>query len=49
MYKQFKTLIMKKFLQIEISKKEAIAFIAIICWIAASFFVKLPTVSSLGM
>ncbi len=40
---------MKKFLHLEISKNETIAFIAILCWIAASFFVHLPEVSSLGM
>ncbi|MEO6252821.1 MAG: hypothetical protein ABIO79_05930 [Ferruginibacter sp.] len=39
---------MKKFLQIEISKTEAIAFIAILCWIVASCFVPLPDVNSLG-
>ena len=39
---------MKKFLQIEISKAEAITFIIIVCWIVASCFVPLPEVSSLG-
>jgi hypothetical protein len=39
---------MKKFLRLEISKAEAIAFIAIVCWIAASCFVKLPEINSLG-
>jgi hypothetical protein len=39
---------MKKFLRLQISTAETIAFIAIICWIAASCFVKLPDVSSLG-
>ena len=39
---------MKKYLRLEISAAEAVAFIAIICWIAASFFVNLPDVNSLG-
>jgi len=39
---------MKKFLQLEISTTETIAFIAILCWIAASCFVPLPDVNSLG-
>jgi hypothetical protein len=39
---------MKKFLQLEISTAETIAFIAILCWIAASCFVPLPEVNSLG-
>jgi hypothetical protein len=39
---------MKKFLQLEISKAEAIAFIAILGWIVASCFVQLPDVNSLG-
>jgi len=39
---------MKKFLQIEITTGEIIAFIAILCWIAASCFVPLPEVNSLG-
>jgi hypothetical protein len=39
---------MKKFLQIEITPLETIAFIAILCWIAASCFVPLPEVNSLG-
>jgi len=39
---------MKKFLQIEISKAEAITFIAIVCWIVASCFIPLPEVNSLG-
>lgn len=40
---------MKKFLHLEISKAETITFIAILCWIAASFFVNLPDVNSLGI
>lgn len=40
---------MKKYLQIELTTGETIAFIAIMCWIAASFFVKLPDVNSLGI
>ncbi|MEP7236415.1 MAG: hypothetical protein ABI685_01060 [Ferruginibacter sp.] len=39
---------MKKFLHLEISTSETIAFIAIICWIVASCFVHLPDVNSLG-
>lgn len=39
---------MKKYLQIEISKAEALALIAIISWIVASCFVDLPEVNSLG-
>jgi hypothetical protein len=39
---------MKKYLQLEISKAEAIVFIAILCWIAASCFIPLPEVNSLG-
>ncbi|MFZ1786101.1 MAG: hypothetical protein WAU23_12930 [Ferruginibacter sp.] len=39
---------MKKYLQLEISKAEALIFFAIICWIAASLFVDLPKVNSLG-
>ncbi len=47
-HNQFKTFIMKKFLQIEMSKAETIALIAIISWIAASCFIQLPEVNSLG-
>ena len=39
---------MKKYLHLEISKAEAIAFIAILGWIVASCFVQLPDVNSLG-
>jgi len=39
---------MKKYLQLEISNKETIAFALIVCWIIASVFVPLPDVSSLG-
>jgi hypothetical protein len=39
---------MKKILQLEISKTEAIIFTALICWIVASIFIPLPSVSSLG-
>jgi hypothetical protein len=39
---------MKKFLRLEISKTEAIIFLALICWIIASIFVPLPEVNSLG-
>lgn len=39
---------MKKYLRLEISFVETLTFIAIICWIAASFFVELPEVNSLG-
>jgi hypothetical protein len=39
---------MKKILQLEISKTEAIIFTALICWILASIFIPLPDVSSLG-
>ncbi len=39
---------MKKFFSIELSKKEALAFVAILVWITASFFVPLPSVNSLG-
>jgi hypothetical protein len=39
---------MKKFLHLELSVTEAIAFIAIICWIVASCFVELPEINSLG-
>jgi hypothetical protein len=39
---------MKKYLQLEISTSETIAFVAILCWIVASCFVPLPEVSSLG-
>ncbi len=39
---------MKKFLQLEITKTEAIIFTALVCWIIASIFVPLPEVSSLG-
>jgi hypothetical protein len=47
-HNQFKTFIMKKLLHIEMTKAETIAFIAIISWIAASCFVLLPEVNSLG-
>jgi hypothetical protein len=39
---------MKKLLQIEMTKAETIAFIAIISWIVAGCFVQLPEVNSLG-
>jgi hypothetical protein len=39
---------MKKFLHLEISITEAIIFLAIVGWIAASCFVKLPEINSLG-
>lgn len=39
---------MKKFLRLEISTTETILFIALVCWIAAAFFVPLPEVNSLG-
>ncbi len=39
---------MKKFLRLEITTLEAIIFIALIGWIVASCFVKLPEVNSLG-
>jgi len=39
---------MKKILHLEISKKEMIAFIVLISWIVASFFVPIPDLNSLG-
>lgn len=39
---------MKKYLRLELSVGEAIAFIAILAWITASCFVKLPDINSLG-
>ncbi|MFN8253787.1 MAG: hypothetical protein U0V75_18080 [Ferruginibacter sp.] len=39
---------MKKFFSIDISKKELLAFVVILVWITASFFVPLPPVNSLG-
>ncbi len=39
---------MKKYLHLELSLGETIAFAAILCWIVASCFVPLPEVSSLG-
>ncbi len=39
---------MKKFLQLEISKTEAVVFILLVCWILASCFIPLPDVNSLG-
>ncbi len=39
---------MKKFFSIELSKKEMLAFVVILVWITASFFVPLPAVNSLG-
>ena len=43
-----KLLVMKKRLHLEISKKETIAFIILMAWIAASFFIQLPELNSLG-
>lgn len=40
---------MKKMLRLEISKTETILFLALVSWIVASCFVKLPDVNSLGM
>jgi hypothetical protein len=40
---------MKKILRLEISKTEAVIFLALVSWIIASCFVELPDVNSLGM
>jgi hypothetical protein len=40
---------MKKDIPLVITKTETIIFVALICWIVASVFVKLPEISSLGM
>jgi hypothetical protein len=40
---------MKKFFEIELSKKELFALLLIVGWIVASVFVPLPEVNSLGM
>jgi hypothetical protein len=40
---------MIKYLSLEISDGETIAFIILMCWIIASCFVSLPEVNSLGM
>lgn len=39
---------MKKYLSLEMSKAETIAFAIIMIWIIASCFVPLPEVNSLG-
>lgn len=39
---------MKKYLRLEISKMEALTFVAVLCWIIASCFVNLPEINSLG-
>lgn len=44
----FKIFVMKKYFSIELSKGETIALVLIMGWIAASFFVPLPHVNSLG-
>ncbi len=43
-----KIFVMKKYLHVEMSTSETIALVIIMGWIAASFFVPLPEVNSLG-
>jgi hypothetical protein len=43
-----KIFVMKKYLSLEMSKSETIAFVVIMIWIIASCFVPLPEVNSLG-
>lgn len=40
---------MKKQIPLELSRTEALIFIMLVCWIAASCFVPLPEVNSLGV
>ena len=47
--KSIKIFVMKKYLSLQMSKWETIAFVILIIWITASCFVPLPEVNSLGM
>ena len=40
---------MKKQLHLEMSRTETIIFVLLVCWIAASCFIPLPEVNSLGV
>lgn len=44
-----KIFVMKKYLQLEMTKSETIALVIIMSWIIASLFVPLPEVNSLGV